>query len=521
MFRVPKILLYLGMIIILNFGSQFAHLIARRVRDLGVKAEILPFNAPVSEIQKFAPAGLILSGSPSSVLEPASPRPDPRIFNMGIPVLGICYGQQVMAQMLGGEVRSGNTKEFGKEKLAVTQQTGIFAEMDREEVVWFSHGDQVVKLPPDFHAIASTPNCPSAGMANTSGRLWAIQFHPEVTHTARGEKLLENFVFRVAKVKKNWTLSSVKDDIIASVRKKVGDAHVVIGISGGVDSLVAGTLLQEAIGGRLHAILVDTGLLRKNEAEAVASELRKRKFALQVVDAKDIFLSRLAGVTDPEEKRKIIGHSFIEVFERTIREDLARFPIRFLAQGTIYPDRIESAEPNKTASKIKSHHNLTLPEELGFQILEPLRDLYKDEVRRIGELLGLPKELVWRHPFPGPGLAVRIVGEITPERLDILREADSVFIEELKRSREYERIWQAFAVLLPLKTVGVMGDARTYDFIISLRAVDSVDGMSADWHKMPPELLERISTRIVNEVRGVNRVLYDVSQKPPATIEYE
>lgn len=510
------------MIIILNFGSQFAHLIARRVRDLGVKAEILPFNIAVSEIKKFNPAGIIFSGGPASVLEKNSPRPDQDIFKLDIPLLGICYGHQVIAYMLGGKVVKGERREFGKEILTVGNKEGIFKGFSAKETVWFSHGDQVSKLPSRFKALASTPGCKYAALADFKNKFFGIQFHPEVTHTQHGKKLLENFLFSVCRAEKDWEIKSVSENILKEIKREVGDKHVVVGISGGVDSLVAATLIHRAVGNNLHAVFVNTGLLRKGEVEQVASYLRQHGFKkLYVVDASQLFLKRLKGVTDPEQKRKIIGHGFIEVFEKVIKKELKKYPIAYLAQGTIYPDRIESASTSKTAAKIKSHHNLTLPEKLGFKILEPIKDLYKDEVRQVGLILGLPKELLWRHPFPGPGLAVRIVGEITSERLRILREADAVFIEELKKSGEYEKIWQAFAALLPVKTVGVMGDGRTYEYVIALRAVDSVDGMSADWHKMPNELLEKISSAIIGKVRGVNRVLYDITQKPPATIEYE
>lgn len=509
------------MIVILNFGSQFAHLIARRVRDLGLKAEILPFDAPVKAIQALNPKGIIFSGGPASVLEKASPRPDKKIFELGVPILGICYGHQVMAQMLGGKVAKGKHREFGKETVRGSNSSGLFRGLAKDQTVWFSHGDEVIRLPKGFLSTGSTKTCKSAAFENREYRFYGIQFHPEVTHTKKGREILKNFCFSIAGAKKDWKIGSVTADIIAQIRNEVGDRHVVVGISGGVDSLVAATLIHKAIGKRLHAIFVDTGLLRKNEVKEVSATLKKRGFDLYVADTGNLFLSRLKGITDPEAKRKIIGHSFIEAFERAIRNKLKRHSIAYLAQGTIYPDRIESASNSKTASKIKSHHNLTLPKKLGFKILEPIKDLYKDEVRRVGAALGLPHELLWRHPFPGPGLAVRIVGEVTKERLSILREADAVYIEELRKSEEYERIWQAFAALLPIKVVGVMGDARTYEYVISLRAVDSVDGMSADWHKMPNDLLEKISSAIVGKVRGVNRVLYDITQKPPATIEYE
>jgi GMP synthase (glutamine-hydrolysing) len=509
------------MIVVLNFGSQFAHLVGRRVRDMGVRAEVVPFDISASELALLHPSGIIFSGGPASVLEKGSPRPDKKIFDLGIPILGICYGHQVMAHMLGGKVRKGGRREFGKEMLSIKKRTGLFKGLGAKETVWFSHGDQVVKLPPGFAATASTDACVYAAFADAERNFFGVQFHPEVTHTAHGKKILENFL-SICGAKKNWNMRSVAKDIIADIRDEVGDAHVLVGISGGVDSLVAATLIHKAIGNRLHAVFVDTGLLRKGEVVQVSGYLRRHGFKkLHVIDASKLFLSRLAGVSDPEEKRKIIGHTFIEVFEKAIKSELKKYDIGYLAQGTIYPDRVESASTSSAAAKIKSHHNLTLPEKMGFKILEPLRDLYKDEVRKVGATLGLPKELLWRHPFPGPGLAIRIVGEVTEERLSILRSADAVFMEELKKAGEYEKIWQAFAALLPVKAVGVMGDGRTYEYMIALRAVDSVDGMSADWHKIPNELLEKISSAIVGGVRGVNRVLYDITQKPPATIEYE
>ncbi len=488
---------------------------------MGVKAEILAFDTPVSKIKEINPEGMIFSGGPASVLEKDSPRPDKDIFNLNIPILGICYGHQVMAEMLGGKVLKGKQREFGKEILSVSNKEGLFKGLKDEEVVWFSHGDQVEKLPKDLIAIAKTKGCKIAGYKHRTKDLYAIQFHPEVTHTKNGKKILSNFVFGICHAPKDWKIDDVAKNIIADLKTKIGKDHVLVGISGGVDSLVAATLLHKAIGKQLHAVFVDPGLLRKNEVSSVETLLKKRKFDLHVVDASELFLGRLAGVTDPEQKRKIIGHTFIEVFEDAINKKLKQYDIKYLAQGTIYPDRIESAEPTKNASKIKSHHNLTLPDKFGFKIIEPIRDLYKDEVRKIGNVLDLPHDMLWRHPFPGPGLAIRIVGDITEDRLNILREADAVFIEELKKAGEYEKIWQAFVVLLPLRTVGVMGDARTYEYMVSLRAVDSVDGMSADWHKIPVDLLEKISSNIVGKVRGVNRVLFDITQKPPSTIEYE
>lgn len=509
------------MIVVLNFGGQFAHLIARRVRDLGVRAEILHGDASAADVAALKPAGIILSGSPHSTIE-NGPLPDKKVFELGIPVLGICYGHQATALLLGGAVQKGMVREFGKETLSVKKTNKLFKGLSAKETVWFSHGDQVGKMPKGFTATASTKTCPFAAFADEKRGLYGIQFHPEVTHTVHGKKILSNFIFGICKARKDWDMKSVSSKIVAELKKEIGNDHVVVGISGGVDSLVAATLLYKAIGNRLHAVFVDHGLLRKGEVESVSKALRSRGFKnLHVIDASAMFLRRLAGVSDPEEKRKIIGHSFVEVFEKTLDEELKKYPIKYLAQGTIYPDRIESAATGKHAAKIKSHHNLTLPPEMKLEVIEPVKDLYKDEVRRVGEELGIPHDMVWRHPFPGPGLGIRIVGEVTPERLAILREADAIFTEELKRSGEYEKIWQAFAALLPIRSVGVMGDARTYDYMISLRAVDSVDGMSADWHKIPAELLEKISSRIVGSVRGVNRVLYDITQKPPATIEYE
>jgi GMP synthase (glutamine-hydrolysing) len=510
------------MIVVLNFGSQFAHLIARRVRELGVRAEILPFDASLEEITKENPEGIILSGGPSSVCDKGSPAPNPKIFALGIPVLGICYGHQLMGAQLHGNVRPGRVREFGKETFERRDASLLFAGWGKRETVWFSHGDTVTKLPKGFARIGLTHGCPNAAIADARRGFYAVQFHPEVAHTPKGKVLLANFLFRICRAAKDWKMSDYKKELITSLRREVGKSHVLVGVSGGVDSLVAATLLYRAVGNQVHAVCVDTGLLRENEARDVAQSLRKLGFRnFHLAHAQEVFLKRLRGVTDPEEKRKIIGHTFIEVFERTIKQELKKHSIQYFAQGTIYPDRIESAAPSKHAAKIKSHHNLTLPEKLHFKVIEPLKDLYKDEVRAVGESLGLPRELLWRHPFPGPGLAIRIVGEVALEKLDLLRRADAIYLEELKKSGEYEKIWQAFAALLSVKSVGVMGDARTYDYILSLRAVDSVDGMTANWHKMPQPLLERISSRIVNEVRGVNRVLYDVTQKPPGTIEYE
>jgi GMP synthase (glutamine-hydrolysing) len=436
--------------------------------------------------------------------------------------LGICYGHQAIAHVLGGKVTPGKHREFGKETITLAKRGTLFAPNRKQEVVWFSHGDQVKKLPKGAVAVASTATCAFAAYEDTKKHIYALQFHPEVTHTVHGKDMLKKFVTGICKAPRTWQTSTIADDIITSIKQTVGKEHVLVGISGGVDSLVAARLLHKAIGNQLHAVFVDTGLLRKDEVTEVSKALKKVGFKnLHVAQAAGLFLGRLAGVTDPEQKRKIIGHTFIEVFEKAMTDVLHEHPITFLAQGTIYPDRIESAAISKTGAKIKSHHNLTLPEAMKLKIIEPLKDLYKDEVRRVGAVLGLPHPLLARHPFPGPGLAIRVLGEVTEERLAILREADALYMQHLKDAGEYEKIWQAFAALLPVKTVGVMGDGRTYEYMLSLRAVDSVDGMSADWHKIPHALLEKISSDIVNKVRGVNRVVFDITQKPPGTIEYE
>ena len=510
------------MIIVLNFGSQYTHLIARRLRELGIYAEILPFNTSVAEITKLKPQGIILSGSPSSVYNRNAPLPTKRIFDLNIPILGICYGQQAIAKLLGGEVKLGKLKEFGREGITILDIGSLFKGCNKKEIVWFSHGDMVTKLPKDFKGIARSKTCRIAAFANNNNRIFGIQFHPEVTHTTHGLKILKNFIYNICKEKKSWGIGDIKKHLIGEIKRKVIKEPVLIGVSGGVDSLVAATLLKAAIGNKLYCIFVDNGLMRKNEPEEVENIFKKMDFQnFMVIDAKEEFLGALKGVADPEKKRKIIGHTFIRVFEKKAKELEKQAKIKFLAQGTIYPDRVESAQPSKNTAKIKSHHNITLPQKLKFQIIEPIKELYKDEVRKLGEELGLPKSVIGRHPFPGPGLAVRILGEVTEKRLDILREADDVFISELKKTNLYNKIWQAFAVLLPLRTVGVMGDARTYEYIISLRAVTSKDGMTADWAKIPTGVLEKISSRVINETKGVNRVVYDISQKPPATIEYE
>ena len=504
------------MIIVLNFGGQYAHLIARRIRGLGVKAEIFPFAVTVSRIRELAPKGIVLSGGPASVNDPGSPTIPLHLLGLGIPVLGICYGHQLIAKLLGGKVEGSSAREYGKETFvpSLNDDNPLFAGLWKLEIVWFSHGDTVTLLPPSCISIGRTAATQIAAMRHHALPIYGVQFHPEVSHTEHGTNILANFVFRICKAERNWDIGQQMKGIIEELRERIGTAHVLIGVSGGVDSLVAATLLHRAVGDQLHAVFVDTGLLREGEAESIPALLKTQGFAVHVISCGAMFLNRLHGVQDPEHKRLIIGYTFAEAFEQYVRRELHAYPIRYVAQGTIYPDRIESAG-------IKSHHNQTLPEDFGFEIVEPIAEFYKDEVRLLGKQLGIAYGLLWQHPFPGPGFAIRIVGVVTPSRLKMVRAADKIYMEELKRSGEYEKIWQAFAVLLPFRTVGVMGDQRTYEYMVSLRAVDSVDGMTVDWHRMPPDLIERISNRIVREVRGVNRVLYDVTAKPPATIEYE
>ena len=512
------------MIAVINFGGQTCHLIARRVRELEVHSEILPHDISASRLKKLKPEGIILSGGPSSVYEHGAPHMDPAILKLGIPVLGICYGLQLMAKLVGGKVEAGKMKEYGKQIINVKKNGALLKGLSKKEQVWMNHGDLVSKLPSGFDILATTENCPSAAFENGKLKLYAVQFHPEVVHTLNGMKILENFVFGVCKAKKSWDIGKLIPKLVGDIKKEVGGNGVIMGVSGGVDSSVAATLLHKAIGDKLHCVFIDHGLVRKSEAVEVGmyfkTKLRFEHF--HMVDASSLFLSRLKGVTDPEEKRKIIGHTFIETFEKKVSELEKNHPnIKFLGQGTIYPDRIESAQPSKQASKIKSHHNVTLPEKMKLKVVEPLKEFYKDEVRELGKKLGLSAELLGRHPFPGPGLAIRILGGITDERLNILREVDFIFISELKKEGLYDETWQAFAALFPVKSVGVMGDARTYAYVVSLRAVTSKDAMTADWAQLPHEFLAKVSNRIVNEVKGVNRVVYDITSKPPGTIEYE
>ena len=510
------------MLLVINFGAQYCHLIARRVRDFGVYSEIKPYNVSASEIKKLRPKGIILSGGPSSVYSRNSPLPDKKIFDLGIPILGICYGQQLIGKYYG-KILPGKLKEYGKKTLFIKNNGKLLKKLKKREQVWMSHGDIVEKLPDEFKILAKTDACPIAAFENETKKLYGVQFHPEVIHTPKGSQILKNFVFDICKAKKDWDIGSLKSKLIAEIKEKVKDNYVIMGASGGVDSTVASVLIHKAIGNRIYCVFIDHGLIREDEAEEVKREFKKFKFGhFYMVDASKLFLKRLRNVKEPEKKRKIIANTFIEVFESKVKELEKKNPkIKFLGQGTIYPDRIESAQPSKQADKIKSHHNVILPEKMKLKVIEPLKEFYKDEVRKLGRELKIPKNILLRHPFPGPALAIRILGEVTGERLRILREADYIYIQELKKSDYYDKVWQAFAALLPVKTVGVMGDERTYEYVISLRAVTSRDAMTADWAKLPHELLEKISSRIINEVKGVNRVLFDITQKPPGTIEYE
>ncbi len=508
-------------VLVLDFGSQTAQLIARRVREQHVFCQLVRHDLTADRIRELNPKGLILSGGPASVYGEGSPQVDPEIFELGIPVLGICYGMQLACRSQGSDVAAGESREFGRAMCQVDADNPLFFGISGETQVWMSHGDQVRDLSEHFNSIATTETCPHAAVQHKTKPIYGLQFHPEVTHTTLGGQLLRNFVRDICGCEGTWEISSLIEREIEQVRERVGNKRVICGLSGGVDSSVVAALLYKAIGPQLSCIFVDNGLLRKGEADEVRREFGSHfKTDLHVVDASEQFLGELAGVSDPQVKRKIIGRVFIDVFKQEAEsiEDA-----HFLAQGTLYPDVIESgANPDGPAATIKSHHNVGgLPEELGFELIEPLRDFFKDEVRRMGAALGLPDQLVWRHPFPGPGLAVRCLGEITEEKLAILREADAILIDELHRANLYNEIRQAFAALLPIQSVGVMGDARTYEFPIVIRAVTTDDFMTADWYHMPYDVLQRISTRITNSVRGVNRVVYDCSSKPPSTIEWE
>ena len=509
-------------ITILDFGSQYSQLIARRLREIGVYSELIQYNTPIEQFADETLKGLILSGGPASVLEVDSPSISKRIFELGLPVFGVCYGMQLMAKLLGGTLVSAKRREYGRAKLYVDEPNEIFKGLPEEFVVWMSHGDNIEELPDGFICLAHTDSLPIAAIANPKGRLYGTQFHPEVAHTEHGIEILKNFAREICGCKETFDLGDYAESKIAEIREMVApDESVILAYSGGVDSTVLVAILLRAVGkDRLIPIFVDNGLLRKNESYEVRDRFKQLfGFELYFVDASKIFLERLRGITDAEEKRRIIGNTFIEVFT----EHAKKFTnAKWLAQGTLYPDVIESRSYKGPSATIKTHHNVGgLPEKLDFELIEPLNILFKDEVRKLGSQLGLPDEVVWRHPFPGPGLAVRIIGEVTQEKLSILREADSIFIEELKKSGWYKKVWQAFAVLTSVKTVGVMGDERTYEYAIGLRAVDSRDGMTADWSRLPYELLAKISSRIVNEVKGVNRVVYDITSKPPGTIEWE
>jgi GMP synthase (glutamine-hydrolysing) len=507
-------------VLVIDYGAQYAQLIARRVRECHVYSEIIPHDLPVSEIAARRPAGIVLSGGPKSVYSQGAPQVDPGVFDLGVPVLGICYGQQAMTAALGGEVAHTGTAEFGKTILNVDIPGSVlFDELPDEQTVWMSHNDAVTKPPEGFRATASTPASPVAAFEDRDRGLYGVQFHPEVAHTPAGTDLLKNFLYQACDLMPSWTMTSIIETAIEQIRAAVGDEKIVCGLSGGVDSSVAAALVHRAVGDQLTCVFVDHGLLRAGEAEQVEDTFRRHlKIDLIHVKAQDRFLEKLAGVTDPEQKRMTIGETFIRVFEEVARDELE--DARFLVQGTLYPDVIESG--TRDAAKIKSHHNVGgLPEDMKFTLVEPLRNLFKDEVRRVGEELGLPEEIVWRQPFPGPGLAVRVVGEVTRDRLEILRGADEVVLQEIKRAGMMREIWQSFAVLPAIRSVGVMGDERTYGYPIVLRAVTSEDAMTADWARLPYDLLERISNRIVGEVPGVNRVVYDITSKPPGTIEWE
>ncbi len=507
-------------IIILDFGSQYTQIIARKVREIGVYAEIFPYNISYEELVKLSPNGIILSGGPSSVYGNDAPIPSFDVFSFGVPVLGICYGLQLIAFKLGGEVNKAAHREYGRAELIVNKDDSLFDGVSQNSIVWMSHGDALTKLPNGFEVIAHTQNAPICAIRNIEKKIWGVQFHPEVHHSAEGMKILQNFVRNICDCNDIWNMHSFVENAIEKIKSQVGNSEVICALSGGVDSTVLAVLLHKAIGDKLHCIHIDTGLMRLNESQKLMKLFDEHfNMSIDLVNGSDLFLSRLAGVSDPEQKRKIIGKSFIDLFDIEAKKFNNA---KWLAQGTLYPDVIESVSVKGPSVVIKSHHNVGgLPEKMGLNLLEPFRELFKDEVRAVGRELGVPDWFVARHPFPGPGLAIRILGEITPERIDVLQRADAIYIEEIRNAGLYNDIWQAFAVLLPVQSVGVMGDERTYENVCALRAVTSVDGMTADWFPFPQEVLARASNRIINEVRGINRVVYDVTSKPPGTIEWE
>ncbi|MEJ2295067.1 MAG: glutamine-hydrolyzing GMP synthase [Candidatus Lokiarchaeota archaeon] len=515
-------------ICVIDMGSQYTHLIARRIRELGVYSEIVPCNITSKAIKEINPRAIILSGGPGSVYEEGSPNLSKETFNwileLKIPVLGICYGLHLIINELGGEIIFSDKKEYGKTELEIIEKNYLFKSLKRKEIVWMSHGDQIKTMPKGFRVLAKTDTCPVAAFENKSLNLYGVQFHPEVHHTINGNIILENFIELIAKAKRDWILEHWIDKKVQEIKSTVGNDRVILGLSGGVDSSVTAILLHRAIGDKLHCIFVNNGLLRKNEEIEVQNQFKENLGFknLHYIDAEDLFLQRLKNVEDPEEKRRIIGYTFIEVFENKTYELEKNFPrIKYLAQGTIYPDRIETAQTSESAAKIKSHHNLTLPADMELKIIEPLKNLYKDEVRDIGIKLGLNKQLINRHPFPGPGLAIRVLGPVDKNLLNTLRDADAILVEEIKKADLYKELWQIFCVLIPIRTVGVMGDYRTYEYICSIRAVESIDAMTASFAKLDWFILERVASRIINEVKGFNRVVYDISNKPPSTIEYE
>jgi GMP synthase (glutamine-hydrolysing) len=508
-------------IIVLDFGSQYTQVIARRIREANVYSKVLPFNTKISEIKKLNPNGIVLSGGPASVLASGAPKPKADIFSLGVPILGICYGLQLMGIMLGGEVQSSEHREYGRGKLKVLKKGLLFKGLPSTLTVWNSHGDCLVKMPKGFKSLAQTENSDFASIEDSSRKFYGLQFHPEVEHSEKGDQIIQNFLFTICKCKGDWDMEDFTQSAIQEIKNKVGKKRVILGLSGGVDSSVAAALIHRAIGDQLTCIFVDNGLLRLNEREQVKELFRNHiPGKLKVALAGSLFLKKLKGVTDPEKKRKIIGKTFIEIFDKEVKS-LGK--VDFLAQGTLYPDVIESVPiAGNPASLIKSHHNVGgLPKRMKLSLLEPLRELFKDEVRNLGRTLGLSENVLMRHPFPGPGLGVRVVGPINSNNLRVLREADAIFITELRSSGWYHKLWQAFCVFLPVRSVGVMGDERTYDNVISLRAVTSSDAMTADWAQLPDKLLRKVSNRIINEVKGANRVVYDISSKPPSTIEWE